>query len=69
MSQLDLEKLLETYPDVLTVEEVATILRVHVRSVQRWARDGRIASVRIGRSYRFTSTEVLRVMLRANNTH
>jgi len=30
--------------------------------VQRWAREGRLASVRVGRSYRFLRSEVLRWM-------
>ena len=50
--QAELEHLLAAYPDTLTAAEVAAVLRVHERSVQRWAREGRVASVRVGRSYR-----------------
>ena len=52
MNQGEVERLLAQYPEILTVEEVAAVLRVHPRSVQRWAREGRVASVRVGRSYR-----------------
>ena len=62
MSESDLEQLLAAYPDTLTVADVATVLRVHERSVQRWAREGRLSSVRVGRSYRFLRIEVLRWM-------
>jgi excisionase family DNA binding protein len=62
MSQPELEQLLAGYPETLTAAEVAALLRVHERSVQRWARDGRLSSVRVGRSYRFLRAEVLRWM-------
>lgn len=62
MSESDLEQLLAAYPDTLTVADVAAVLRVNERSVQRWAREGRLSSVRVGRSYRFLRIEVLRWM-------
>jgi excisionase family DNA binding protein len=65
MQQPELEQLLARYPDTLTVAEVATVLRVHQRSIQRWAREGRVASVRVGRSYRFLRADVLRWMQEA----
>ena len=45
---------------MLTVSEVAAVLRVNPRSIQRWARDGRFASVRVGKSYRIPRADVLR---------
>lgn len=60
MHQPEIERLLATYPDMLTVEEVATLLRVHRRSVQRWASQGRFAAVRAGRTYRIPRADVLR---------
>jgi len=62
MNETDLEQLLAAYPDTLTVADVATVLRVHERSVQRWAREGRVASVRVGRGYRFLRSDVLRLL-------
>lgn len=66
MSVPDLEQLLVGLPETLTAAEVATVLRVHERSVQRWAREGRLSSVRVGRSYRFLRAEVLRWMREAS---
>jgi excisionase family DNA binding protein len=66
MDPTDLEPILARYPEMLTVEEVAAVLRVHPRSIQRWAREGRVASVRVGRSYRIPRAEVLRWMLAAS---
>ncbi len=62
LPQAELEHLLAAYPDTLTVAEVAAVLRVHERSVQRWAREGRVASVRVGRSYRFLRSDVLKLL-------
>jgi excisionase family DNA binding protein len=35
-------------PDLLTVEEVAELVRVHPETVRRWTRSGRLPSVRVG---------------------
>lgn len=63
MNQAEIERLLQPYPEMLTVNEVAAVLRVHPRSVQRWAYEGRFASVRAGRTYRIPRTDVLGWML------
>ena len=68
MNRAELELLLVSYPDMLTVDEVATVLRIHRRSIQRWAREGRFATVRVGRSYRVPRTEILRWMLESTQT-
>lgn len=68
MNETDLEQLLAAYPDTLTVADVATVLRVHERSVQRWVREGRVASVRVGRGYRFLRSDVL-TFLQAARIH
>jgi len=68
MDYAEVEQLLAPYPEMLTVDEVAAVLRIHPRSVQRWARDGQISSVRVGRSYRIPRTDVLRWIL-ASSTH
>ena len=67
MDRAELEHLLAPYPTMLTVDEVATVLRVHPRSIQRWAREGRVASVRVGRSYRISRADVVRWMLEASS--
>jgi excisionase family DNA binding protein len=63
MNHADLERLLAPYPDMLTVAEVATVLRVHPRSVQRWASQGRFTAIRAGHTYRISRADVLRWML------
>lgn len=65
MNQAEIESLLAPYPDMLTVGEVASVLRVHPRSVQRWASQGKFAAVRAGRTYRIPRTDVQRWMLAA----
>ena len=66
MNQTEIEVLLAPFPNMLTVGEVATVLRVHPRSVQRWARQGQFAAVRAGRTYRIPRADVLRWMLEAS---
>lgn len=68
MNQVEIERLLAPYPDMLTVGEVAAVLRVHPRSVQRWAQQGRFAIVRAGRTYRIPRADVLRWMLGEEST-
>jgi len=63
MNQAEIERLLTPYPAMLTVGEVATVLRVHPRSVQRWASQGRFSAVRAGSTYRIPRAEVLRWMV------
>jgi excisionase family DNA binding protein len=43
---------------LLTVDQAARRLTISPRSVRRFAATGRLASVRIGRSYRFTRAVV-----------
>jgi len=66
MNQSEFEQLLAPYPDMLTVGEVASLLRVHPRSVQRWASQGKFAAVRAGRTFRISRADVLRWMLAAS---
>jgi excisionase family DNA binding protein len=47
-----------TPPRLLTVDDVAEILRVSPDSVYDYARDGRLASIRFGRSVRFRPEDV-----------
>ena len=43
---------------VLTAEEVAELLRVHVKLVRELAQNGLIPNRRVGRSYRFSELAV-----------
>jgi len=63
MNQAEIEDLLAPYPEILTVGEVAGVLRVHPRSVQRWVAQGKFAAVRAGRTYRISRADVLRWIL------
>lgn len=45
--------------DLLTPGEVATLLRVDARTVSRWARDGKLPSIRtVGGHRRFRRAEI-----------
>jgi excisionase family DNA binding protein len=43
---------------LLTVQEVAALLRTSPRTVRRWANEGRLRAVRIGRSIRFRADDL-----------
>src|SRR5579884_2413582 len=44
--------------EVLTAEEVAGYLRVHLMTVRRWCREGMLPAVKVGRAYRIKRTEL-----------
>ena len=50
---------------MLTVEEVATELRVSKETVRRWVRSGQLPSVKLPRGIRIPS-EVIKDLIRAN---
>jgi len=43
---------------LLSVDQVATQLGVHVRTVRRYVREGRLKAVRIGKQYRITAADL-----------
>ena len=50
----------KNYPDLLTPAEVAAIFRVTTAQVARWAKAGRLNSIRtLGNHRRFDTAEVL----------
>jgi excisionase family DNA binding protein len=48
----------EAWPELMTVAEVAAILRVSKMTVYRLVRDGSIDTTRIGRGYRLHAASV-----------
>ena len=44
-------------PDLLSVEQVAERLGLHVRTVRRYVREGRLRARRIGKQYRIARTD------------
>lgn len=45
-------------PELLTAQEVAQALRVDPATVRRWANDGTLPSIRVGRGWRFRADDV-----------
>jgi excisionase family DNA binding protein len=48
--------------DVLTVTESAAILRVHVETVRRMIKGGRLPAARIGKTYRVLRRDLERLL-------
>lgn len=44
--------------NLLTTVEVAELLRVHRQTIIRWAQDGTIPAIRVGRDWRFRRSDV-----------
>ncbi len=44
--------------EVLTAEEVAAYLRVHLMTVRRWCRQGELPAAKVGRSYRIRRADL-----------
>ncbi len=50
--------------EIITPIEVASLLRIHVKTVYRLAEDGLIPGKKIGRSWRFRKSSVLELISR-----
>ncbi len=48
--------------EIITPTEVASLLRIHVKTVYRLAEDGLIPGKKIGRSWRFRKSSVLELI-------
>ena len=51
--------------EVLTVEEVATYLRIDIRTVYRLAKKGDIPCIKIGRQWRFNRDDIRELVSRS----
>ena len=49
--------------EIITPSQVAELLKIHVKTVYRLAREGVIAGNRIGRSWRFSKNHILDLFL------
>ena len=50
---------LKNYPDVLNINEMCRILGISTKTGYRLLREGRIASMKVGRSYRIPKLHLL----------
>lgn len=50
--------------EIITPLEVAELLKIHVKTVYKLAREGVIAGSRIGRSWRFSKNHILDLLLK-----
>jgi len=46
------------HQDLYSVEQVATLLNLHVRTVRNYVREGRLKAVRIGKQYRIAREDL-----------
>ncbi len=62
-----MRSILGTDAPFLSVHDVAVLLSVHVQTMRKWAREGKLASTQFGREYRFSETDVREFMRRGRN--
>jgi len=48
--------------EILTIREVADLLKLHPKTVNKLANSGKLPGYRIGRQWRFRKSELLRVL-------
>lgn len=48
--------------EIITPSQVANMLQIHVKTVYRLASEGTIPGNRIGRSWRFSKTDILKLV-------
>ena len=48
--------------EIMTPSEVAALLKIHLKTVYKWAEKGVIPGNRIGRSWRFSRSDVLELV-------
>ena len=52
----------EDLPLILTTEQVAELLQVHVNTVKHMVADGRLRGVKLGKSWRYNRADVMACM-------
>jgi excisionase family DNA binding protein len=48
--------------EILTTQEVADLLKLHPKTVNKLAKSGRVPAYRIGRQWRFRKSEVIKLL-------
>lgn len=61
-SHLAYEKERKTVEEIMTPSEVAALLKIHLKTVYKLAEKGTIPGNRIGRSWRFSRSDVLELV-------
>jgi excisionase family DNA binding protein len=53
--------------EILTTREVAELLKLHPKTVNKLAKSGRVPAYRIGRQWRFRKSEILKLLEKKNS--
>jgi excisionase family DNA binding protein len=61
-----MEKLPLMGEEILTTREVAELLKLHPKTVNKLAKSGRVPAYRIGRQWRFRKAEILKLLEKKN---
>lgn len=53
---------IQPMPNLLTPEQVADVLQIHVLTVYNYIRQGKLSAIRLGRSYRISPEDLARMI-------
>jgi excisionase family DNA binding protein len=57
-----MEKFFLMGEEILTIREVANLLKLHPKTVNKFAISGKLPAYRIGRQWRFRKSEILKIL-------
>lgn len=59
--------MLKNYPDVLTITDVSSVLNISTKTVYRLLHDGKITSMKVGRTYRIPKIHLMQYLAMVND--
>lgn len=54
--------MLKSYPDILNINEMCEVLKVSTKTGYKLLKDGKISSIKVGRTYRIPKVHLLSYM-------
>ena len=54
--------MLKAYPDILNIDEMCEVLKVSTKTGYKLLKDGKISSIKVGRTYRIPKVHLLSYM-------
>lgn len=54
--------MLKAYPDILNIDEMCEVLKVSTKTGYKFLKEGKISSIKVGRTYRIPKVHLLSYM-------
>ena len=69
MTKREYSKQFRDLPDALSAKEVAAALRINIKTAYKLIKSGTIPSIKIGREYRVSKTELINFLRQCDKGH